>query len=219
MAGSTIKIYGALEANTENQIIAYTSSIYDVTRQDYLSNILSHTQAAIDVNPELAGTEAKIVGLGINGVNYRLEDIGFVKLDDDGTHKTVFTLTSAQVKELVKDVAFLETEHGMFVKCGATVGSVVLKKISTSSTSQSTYNILDFYEATLLLATNTLTITNTSIEVYSKSQTDTLLGAKQDTLVSGTNIKTINNTSVLGSGNIDTTPTEATTAQINALFQ
>ena len=39
-------------------------------------------------------------------------------------------------------------------------------------------------------------------DVYTKTQTDTLLAAKQDTLVSGTNIKTINNESVLGSGNI-----------------
>ena len=54
-----------------------------------------------------------------------------------------------------------------------------------------------------------------SINLYSKEQTDTLLGAKanssdvttalagkQDTLVSGTNIKSINGTSVLGSGDI-----------------
>ena len=38
---------------------------------------------------------------------------------------------------------------------------------------------------------------------YTKTETNTLLGGKQDTLVSGTNIKTINNTSILGSGNID----------------
>ena len=38
---------------------------------------------------------------------------------------------------------------------------------------------------------------------YTKSETNTLLNAKQDTLVSGTNIKTINNQSLLGSGNID----------------
>ena len=38
---------------------------------------------------------------------------------------------------------------------------------------------------------------------YTKTETNTLLGGKQDTLVSGTNIKTINNTSLLGSGNID----------------
>lgn len=37
---------------------------------------------------------------------------------------------------------------------------------------------------------------------YTKSETNSLLNAKQDTLVSGTNIKTINNTSVLGNGNI-----------------
>ena len=39
--------------------------------------------------------------------------------------------------------------------------------------------------------------------VYTKSEVDTALNAKQDTLVSGTNIKTINNESLLGSGNID----------------
>lgn len=38
--------------------------------------------------------------------------------------------------------------------------------------------------------------------VYSTSQVDTLLAAKQATLVSGTNIKTINSTSLLGSGDI-----------------
>lgn len=38
------------------------------------------------------------------------------------------------------------------------------------------------------------------------------LGLKQDTLVSGTNVKTINNQSILGSGNIDTTPSIATDA-------
>ena len=38
---------------------------------------------------------------------------------------------------------------------------------------------------------------------YTKTETNTLLGGKQDTLVSGTNIKTINNISLLGSGNID----------------
>lgn len=37
---------------------------------------------------------------------------------------------------------------------------------------------------------------------YNKTETDALLGEKQDALVSGTNIKTINNQSILGSGNI-----------------
>ena len=38
---------------------------------------------------------------------------------------------------------------------------------------------------------------------YTKTETNTLLGGKQDTLVSSQNIKTINNQSLLGSGNID----------------
>lgn len=37
---------------------------------------------------------------------------------------------------------------------------------------------------------------------YTKSETNTLLQAKQDTLVSGTNIKTINGSSILASGNL-----------------
>lgn len=54
-----------------------------------------------------------------------------------------------------------------------------------------------------------------TIDLYSKGQTDALLGnkadtsaltqglaGKQDTLVSGTNIKTINGTSILGAGNM-----------------
>ena len=39
-------------------------------------------------------------------------------------------------------------------------------------------------------------------DTYTKTQTDTLLSAKQDVLVSGTTLKTINNQSLLGSGNI-----------------
>ena len=38
---------------------------------------------------------------------------------------------------------------------------------------------------------------------YTKTETNTLLGGKQNTLESGQNIKTINNESILGSGNID----------------
>ena len=37
---------------------------------------------------------------------------------------------------------------------------------------------------------------------YTKTETNTLLNAKQDTLVSGTNIKTVNGNSLLGSGDI-----------------
>ena len=39
-------------------------------------------------------------------------------------------------------------------------------------------------------------------DVYSKTEADASLAAKQDNLVSGTNIKTINSQSLLGSGNI-----------------
>jgi hypothetical protein len=40
-------------------------------------------------------------------------------------------------------------------------------------------------------------------DVYTTTQTNTLLDAKQATLVSGTNIKTVNSTSLLGSGDIE----------------
>ena len=43
---------------------------------------------------------------------------------------------------------------------------------------------------------------STDVNFYSKEQTDTKLGTKQDTLVSGTNIKTVNSTSLVGSGNV-----------------
>lgn len=38
---------------------------------------------------------------------------------------------------------------------------------------------------------------------YNKTETNSLLNAKQNTLISGTNIKTINNQNILGEGNID----------------
>ena len=39
-------------------------------------------------------------------------------------------------------------------------------------------------------------------DVYTKTETDTKLSAKQNSLVSGTNIKTINGSNILGSGNV-----------------
>lgn len=44
--------------------------------------------------------------------------------------------------------------------------------------------------------------TGTTIDAYTKSETNALLNNKQDTLVSGSNIKTVNGASLLGSGNI-----------------
>lgn len=43
---------------------------------------------------------------------------------------------------------------------------------------------------------------NEGVNVYTKSEVNTLLNNKQDTLVSGTNIKTVNGETLLGSGNI-----------------
>lgn len=50
-----------------------------------------------------------------------------------------------------------------------------------------------------------ISIARTNLDIYSTSEVDTLLTAKQDTLVSGTNIKTINNASIVGAGNLDVT--------------
>ena len=38
-----------------------------------------------------------------------------------------------------------------------------------------------------------------TLNIYSKEQTDNLLGTKQETLISGTNIRTVNGQSLLGS--------------------
>jgi len=50
---------------------------------------------------------------------------------------------------------------------------------------------------------------------YTKSDVDSFIGTKQDTLVSGTNIKTINGVSILGSGNIITTYSYASSLKFN----
>ena len=64
----------------------------------------------------------------------------------------------------------------------------------------------DVYDEYLYINNDWEHIGSTEVDLsnyYTKTETNTLLGEKQDTLVSGTNIKTINNTSLLGSGNID----------------
>ena len=41
-----------------------------------------------------------------------------------------------------------------------------------------------------------------TLNIYSKEQTDNLLGTKQETLISGTNIRTVNGQSLLGSSDL-----------------
>ena len=74
----------------------------------------------------------------------------------------------------------------------------------------------DVYDEYLYINNSWELIGNTQVDLtnyYTKTETNTLLGGKQDTLVSGTNIKTINNTTLLGSGNIDTSEVSIGTTQ------
>ena len=69
----------------------------------------------------------------------------------------------------------------------------------------------DIYDEYIYINNTWELIGNTQADLsnyYTKTETDTLLGNKQNTLVSGTNIKTINNASVLGSGNISVNENE-----------
>ena len=54
-----------------------------------------------------------------------------------------------------------------------------------------------------LTADNDFTFIDVNDSSYTKSETNTLLNAKQNTLVSGTNIKSINGYSILGAGNLE----------------
>ena len=85
MADNMIKIYGALEAATEEGIVTYSESIYDRNRAKKLDEILSEVQTSVIPNPEIVGTPTDLIALKINNVIYKIKDVGAIILTGSST--------------------------------------------------------------------------------------------------------------------------------------
>lgn len=110
------------------------------------------------------------------------------------------TYTKSEVDNLIGAVSSLNIE---------VVQTLPTHDISTSTiylVPNSSHGTNNYYDEYIYVSNSWELIGSTQVDLtnyYTKTETDTLLGNKQDALVSGTNIKTINSTSLLGSGNID----------------
>lgn len=105
----------------------------------------------------------------------------------------------AQLQTLVNNITSFEVEVVTTLPTTGTKGVIYLVKSSGTTTDKAIY-------------TEYIWIPSTSkYEILGEFETAVDLGNYQEKLVSGSNIKTINGTSLLGSGNINTTPAVVTT--------
>lgn len=105
----------------------------------------------------------------------------------------------AQLQTLVNNITSFEVEVVTTLPTTGTKGVIYLVKSSGTTTDKAIY-------------TEYIWIPSTSkYEILGEFETAVDLGNYQEKLVSGSNIKTINGVSLLGSGNINTTPSIATT--------
>ena len=105
----------------------------------------------------------------------------------------------AQLQTLVNNITSFEVEVVTTLPTTGTKGIIYLVKSTGTTTDKAIY-------------TEYIWIPSTSkYEILGEFETAVDLGNYQEKLVSGSNIKTINGTSLLGSGNINTTPAIATT--------
>lgn len=135
------------------------------------------------------------------------KDSGSKKLESTGNKVTALT-AAATDDQYPSAKAVYTLINAITSSSFQVVDELPTSDISTSTiylkpnTKAATDNIYDEYiyvnNKWEILGSTAIDLTN----YYTKDQTDTELGKKQDTLVSGTNIKTINNTSLLGEGNI-----------------
>ena len=139
------------------------------------------------------------VGSNANSINYAqvLEDENNQKIQFSTSNEYDFqfyvkdTLSSAVTVDQSIDTGFDLLNFNPSGK------SMAIGKVSAASANQ---ELLEVALQTTFLEQVDADVLNFNSSSYHDS-------TKQDTLVSGTNIKTINNASLLGSGNIDTTPT------------
>jgi len=212
MADKMIKIYGALEAATEDEIVTYSESVFDRARNKKLDEILAGIQTSIIPNPEFDGSEIDLIGLKINGVLYKIKDVGVI---DISSNATTGSITDAQVAELTKQVCVVKYNTTYLVQRVAVRDGYKYTYISSSidantQTVQATHIVFD-------LVQQIFTVTYENSSLYNTTYLDTALNSKQETLVSGTNLKTFNGESLLGAGDIEFVA--ATNAEIDNLFK
>ena len=127
------------------------------------------------------------------GLTYKVAS-GEMKMFVDGTLKTQSTVESNAPNLLFGEI-YLSSYCTSYSVC-AIQGLRVRKGIHSNN--DESFTVPTAFGTTVLTDKKSL---NVAI--------DTLLNKKQDTLVSGSNIKTINNNSIVGSGNVDTLPSQS----------
>lgn len=193
-------------ANGETQHVQGRRNISDTTSAHILGNGNSTAPSnahTIDWNGN-AWFQGDVYTGSTSGTN---KDSGSKKLESTGNKVTALT-AAATDDQYPSAKAVYTLINAITSSSFQVVDELPTSDISTSTiylkpnTKAATDNIYDEYIYVNgkweILGSTAIDLTN----YYTKDQTDTELGKKQDTLVSGTNIKTINNTSLLGEGNI-----------------
>lgn len=136
------------------------------------------------------------------------QKIGVIKLNASDEELTDAQFLEAQKEFCIIEITGIDEDYNEY------------KEIFTKDAVNTAYDYIGFTRATEYIITGTTTLVfnaltvntstkeitriNRDIEIYEKSDVNTLLGQKQDTLVNQSNIKSVNGSSLLGSGDLDT---------------
>ena len=204
-------LYGGIEDNLNSSDAeqALSANMGRVLKElinstaDYLSNrilelIAKHDEDIIDIHKDIA-ENVSYINNTINRVSKQHED------DIKNLTSTINNISAqhaddiAEVQQLVSNITSFEAEVVTTLPISGTKGVIYLVKSTGSTTDRATYTEYIWIPST------------SSYEILGEFETAVDLDGYQEKLISGSNIKTINGVSILGSGNINTTPNNATT--------
>ena len=199
----------ALSANMGRMLKELITSTADNLSNSILNLIVKHNDDIFDIHEDIAtnvNNINKTIAENVATINNTISRVSKQHEDDiDNLTSTINNISAqhaadiAEVQQLVSNITSFEAEVVTTLPTTGTKGVIYLVKSTGTTTDKATYTEYIWIPST------------SSYEILGEFETAVDLDSYQAKLVSGSNIKTINGVSILGSGNINTTPNNATT--------
>lgn len=187
----------ALSANMGRVLKELINSTANDLSERIIELIVKHNEDILDIHNDIETNVAEI-NRTISYVSKQHED------DIKNLTNTINNISEqhandiAEVQQLVSNITSFEVEVVTTLPATGVKGVIYLVKSAGTTTDKATYTEYIWIPS------------KSSYEILGEFETAVDLDSYQPKLVSGSNIKTINGVSILGSGNINTTPANAT---------
>lgn len=189
----------ALSANMGRVLKELINSTADSLSERIRELIVKHNEDILDIHNDIE-TNVHDINNTISQVSKQHED------DIKNLTNTINNISEqhandiAEVQQLVSNITSFEVEVVTTLPATGVKGVIYLVKSTGTTTDKAIYTEYIWIPS------------KSSYEILGEFETAVDLDNYQPKLVSGSNIKTINGVSILGSGNISTTPANATTS-------